>query len=156
MAISMSGATVDTSERDRLLQSSVDGSAVAGGEGFNVQRTGFLGLGGVEASGVTLAGITESFASNVCTAIDNYKTAVQTELDKLQAVESNEAFKGTAVSAALEKFVTAVRDVGTQYLERLSGAETQIVNSVAQAYQTQDTDLSGNLNSDSSSIGING
>ena len=156
MAISMSGATVDTSERDSLLQSNVDGGVVQGGVAANTRRTGVLGFGGREATGAALAGITESFASHVSTAIETYKSNVQAELDKLQSVESNGAFRGTAISQALSRFVNAVREVGTQYLERLSSAETQIINSVAQAYQTQDTDLSGNLNSDSSGIGING
>lgn len=156
MAISMSGATVDTSERDSLLQSSVDAGVVEGGATANTQRTGLFGLGGEEATGAILAGVTESFAANVSNAIDTYKTNVQTELDKLQAVESNAAFRGSAISQALSNFVNAVRETGAQYLERLSSAETQIINSVAQAYQTQDTDLSSNLNSDSNSIGING
>ena len=64
--------------------------------------------------------------------------------------------EGEINSIVFPNFVNAVREVGTQYLERLSSAETQIINSVAQAYQTQDTDLSDNLNSDSGSIGING
>ena len=154
MAISMSGATVDTSERDSLLSSSIDGGAVAGGATANTSG-GFFGIG-AEASGAALAGVTESFASHVTSAIDSYKADVQAKLDKLQAVESNSAFQGSAVSGALAKFVTSVRDVGTQYLERLSAAESQIINSVAQAYQTQDADLSGNLNSDACAIGING
>lgn len=156
MAITMSGATVDTSERDSLLQSNVDGGVVNGGVTANTQSTGFLGLGGEEATGAALAGVTASFAANVSNAIETYKTNVQTELDKLQSVESNEAFKGSAISAALSNFVTAVRDVGTQYLNRLSSAEAQIINSVAAAYETQDTDLSGNLTSDSGNISING
>ena len=158
MAITMSNATVDTSERDSLLQSSVNGGAVEGGVTANTRTEGgVFGLFGEEvASGQPLAGVTASFAANVSQAIETYKSNVQTELDKLQNVESNGAFRGEAITTALANFVNAVREVGTQYLERLSSAETQIINSVAQAYQTQDTDLSGNLNSDSGSIGING
>lgn len=153
MAISMSGATADTSERDSLLQSHVDGGVIQGGVTPNTEWTFF---GGIETTGATLAGITPTFASHVSTAIETYKSNVQTELDKLQSVESNGAFKGTAISQALSRFVNAVREVGTEYLERLSSAETQIINSVAQVYETQDTDLAGNLNSDSSGINISG
>lgn len=152
MAITMSGATIDTSERDNLLSSNVDGSVVSGGATANTQATGFLGLGGRETTGAALAGITESFAANVSAAIDAYKERIQTELSKLEAVESNAAFKGTAVSSALSKFVVSVREVGTNYIDKLSAAEKQIIDSVNAAYSTQDTDLSGNLNSDASSI----
>ncbi len=153
MAISMSGATVDTSERDSLLSSSIDSSVVSGGATANTSG-GFFGLG-AEASGAALAGVTDAFASHVSSAIESYKSKVQSELDKLQDIESNTAFQGTAVKSALTKFVTSVRDVGKQYLEILSAAETQIINSVAQAYQTQDADLSGNLNADAGGISIN-
>ena len=102
MAISMSGATVDTSERDSLLQSNVDGGVVQGGVTANTRGTGFLGLGGQEATGAALAGITESFASHVSTAIETYKSNVQTELDKLQSVESNEAFAAQSIAVARE------------------------------------------------------
>lgn len=156
MAISMSGATVDTSERDSLLTSTVDTGVIAGGETANVSGGFFGAVFGAEASGADIAGITESFAANVTRAIDSYKSDVQSKLDQLQAVESNSAFQGAAISKALANFVTSVRDVGTDYLNRLSSAETQIINSVAAAYKTQDTDLSGNLGSDAGSIGIHG
>ncbi len=152
MAITMSGATVDTSERDNLLASNVDGSIVNGGATANTQATGWFGFGGREATGAALAGVTESFAANVSAAIDKYKENIETQLNQLEAVESNAAFKGTAVSSALSKFVVSVREVGTNYINKLSSAEKQIIESVNAAYSTQDTDLSGNLNSDASSI----
>lgn len=155
MPITMSGATIETSERESLLSSEVDTSIVSGGVAANTHATGpfsFIGIGAQEATGAPLAGVTAEFASHVTTEIDNYKTAIQTELDKLTTVESNGAFKGEAINTALSKFIDAVRETGTQYIERLSAAETQIINSVNAAYQTQDTDLSGNLNSDAGSL----
>lgn len=154
MPITMSGATIDTSERDSLLSSTVDTSVVSGGATANTQSVG--GLAGVfgarEASGSNLAGITSSFATNVCGKIDDYKTAISTALGELQNVESNEAFKGSAISAALSEFVESVRKVGNNYITKLSSAEAQIINSVQSAYSTQDTDLSGSINADAGNL----
>lgn len=152
MPITMSGATIDTSERDSLLTSTVDTSVVSGGASANTRGTGFLGLGGQEATGAALAGVTADFAKNVSAAIDEYKTAVTTALGKLENVESNEAFKGAGVTAALSRFVESVKKVGNDYIDRLSSAETQIINSVQAAYSTQDTDLSGSLNADAGNL----
>ena len=148
MPITMSGATIDTSERDSLLSSTVDTSVVAGGATANTSGI----LWAQEATGSNLAGITDTFAQNVCGKIDDYKTAISTALGELQNVESNEAFKGSAISTALSKFVESVREVGNNYITKLSSAEAQIINSVQSAYSTQDTDLSGSLNADAGNL----
>lgn len=155
MAISMSGATVNTEARDALLSSEIDQSITSGGAEANTQATGFLGLGGREATGAALAGVTQSFATNVSNEIDTYKSEVQGYLDKLTEAESNVAFKGEAIKASLTKFITSVRNVAKSYLDKLEAAEKQIVDSVKTAYQTQDTDLSQNLDSDSGSLESN-
>lgn len=154
MAISMSGATVDTSERDSLLSSSINGQIVAGGESANTSGA-FGGMFGTEASGAKLAGVTFNFAGQVKMAINNYIREVQSKLDQLQAIENNSAFRGMAVNQALTTFVDSVREVGKEYLAKLQEAEKQIIESVDKAYSTQDTDLSDNLKSDSSQLTIN-
>ena len=149
MAISMSGATVTTDTRDELLASSIDSSITSGGASPNMQATGFLGLGGKEATGAALAGITASFASNeYCTTIDN-------AIEKLSQVDVNTAFKGTGIEGALNNFIESVKTVAKDYTNKLKAAETEIVNSVAQAYQAQDTDLTGDLGSDAAQLGSN-
>ena len=155
MAISMSGATVETGERDSLLSSTVDTSVTSGGATANTQATGFLGLGGREATGAALAGVTADFAKNVTTEIDSYCTSVNECIDKLSQVEVNTAFKGSGIEAALNNFIESVKAVAKSYTNKLKNAETEIVNSVAQAYQTQDTDISGDLGSDASTLESN-
>lgn len=149
MAISMSGATVDMTERDALLASSVEASGSYGGE---IANTNWLG----QTSGESLAGITASFAANVSTAIDSYSEEVMNRLNNVQtAVDSGVAFKGSGITAALDNFIASVKEVSISYLNKLKTAETEIVNNVQKAYETQDTDLSGNLGSDASSLESN-
>lgn len=149
MAISMSGATVNTDERESLLQSSVDGSGTYGGETANA--TFWTG----KPTGKPLAGVTASFAANVSRAIDSYSDDVMEKLNQLQTANSEVAFKGTALKSALETFIESVKEVSISYLNKLKAAETQIINSVQTAYETQDTDLGSNLGSDGSNLESN-
>jgi len=150
MAISMSSATVDQSERENLLSSNVDSSVTAGGATANTSG-GFFGLGAKE-SGASIAGITEDFAKNVKKEIDTYIEDINTEVESLSNPEVNQAFKGAGVEGALKNFVNSVKQVAKDYTNRLKVAEQQIIDSVGAAYVTQDTDISGNLKSDSGSL----
>ena len=49
-------------------------------------------------------------------------------------------------------FIVKVKEVANSYLDKLSAAEQEIINSVNAAYDTQDTDLSGDLGADSSTL----
>lgn len=153
MAISMSGAKVQTTERDALLASTIDGSVGTGGATLNTR--GWGGLFGGEATGATLAGVTEQFAAHVSTAIDEYCNNVNQQIASLQNVETNGAFKGAGVTAALTKFVESVKEVAVSYTNKLKAAETEITASVATAYATQDTDLAGNMNADAGTLQSN-
>lgn len=152
MAISMSGAKVETDQRDSLLASTIDSSVTSGGVTANTQGTGLFGLGGQEATGAALAGVTSTFAANVSNKIDEYCANVNQRLAELQNVDTNVAFKGSGVSSALDRFIEAVKNVAISYTNKLKAAEQQIVNSVATAYATQDADLSGNMNADSGTL----
>jgi hypothetical protein len=68
------------------------------------------------------------------------------------AAQSNVAFQGEGVSAALQKFIAAVQQVANDYATRLKDAEQQIINSVHDVYTQQDTHLSGELGADSGSL----
>lgn len=151
MAITMSGATVDTTERDALLSSTVDAGVTSGGATLNTG--GLFGLGGT--TGATLAGVTASFASNVSTAIDEYCAEVDAKVEELSQAEVNTAFKGSAIEAALNNFIESVKTTAKSYTSKLKAAESEIINSVAKAYETQDTDISGNLASDGSTLESN-
>ncbi len=140
MAISMSGASISDDSRQALKSSSIDGS--------------FAG-GTANGGGARLAGVTEDFAKAVSLAIDTYKGDVQRAIDNINTADSGVAFKGASLKSALDNFITAVKEVANSYLEKLSAAEKQIVDSVAAAYQTQDADLSSSLGADQGSLESN-
>ncbi len=151
MAISMSGAKVETGERDSLRSSYVN--QLASLNGVELNRAGWFGMG--ETTGKELAGITASFASHVSTAIDEYCEEIDTQIEELSKVEVNMAFKGAGLESALNEFIESVKSVAKSYTKKLKAAEAEIVNSVAKAYETQDSDLSSNLNSDGSTLESN-
>ena len=150
MAITMSDATVNTSGREELLSSNVNGDITAGGATAN-KSGGFFGLGAQE-TGVALAGITQEFSANVSGKIDEYIANVKDTIAAIEQAESNEAFQGSQVSSALSKFVESIKNVANSYLDRLKEAENQIISSVSAAYAEQDSDLSTNMNSDSENL----
>ena len=154
MAITQSGATVDTSARDEFLQSSVDSSITNGGETAHTQTTGdFLGIGGeTSETGAGLGGVTANFVNEYTNAMDTYCSDIKTKIDALTKVEVNQAFKGEAVERALNKFVESVKEVATNYITKLQNAEQSIIKGVQEAYETQDIDLSSNLSNDGTSL----
>lgn len=153
MAISMSGAKVDTSERDSLLGKSIDESMTTGGVSPNTEEVGWwFWEKHDEATGVAVAGVTESFAKNVTAKIDEYTANVKGIVNGMTAADINIAFKGTKVQEAVAKFIESVQNVANNYLDKLASAENTIINSVETAYATQDEDLSSNMSSDSGSL----
>lgn len=152
MSISMSGATITDDERRDLNSKEVDTSITDGGATANTRRTGFLGLGGKETTGAKLAGVTPSFAKNVCNAMDTYTNSVKESINKLDSKVSSNAFKGSGITKALQDFIEEVKVVANSYLDKLNAAEQEIINSVDTAYQTQDTDLSGDMSGDTTTL----
>ena len=150
MAITMSGATVDSSNREALLNSEVDKNVL--GNDVNKPLTGMVLTSFVRAGTSGLAGVTSEFATAVSAAIDKYCQNIESVLSKLEAIDSKSAFKGSQIDGALANFVEGVKSSALSYLSKLKAAEQQIVESVQKAYATQDTDISSNLNSDTSSL----
>lgn len=152
MAITMSEAKVDDDIRQSLISSSIAGPS-AGSNTSSI--TGIFGGTPVfrsGASGVNLAGIKPDFVNVLTKSIDNYINNADEALSKLTAVDSSSAFQGTQIKTALSNFVTGVREVGKSYLKALGNAENQIINSVHTVYQTQDSDLAGQIASDEDSL----
>ena len=147
MAVTMSEATVDDSQRKTLLNSNVDASITQGGATPNKS---FFGLG--DTTGATLAGITSTFTEHLHTEISDYTNNINTILGKLESVESNVAFQGEAIKKALSNFIISVKNVSINYTNKLRDSEKQIISEVARVYGQQDTDLSGNLGTDSSNL----
>ena len=137
MAISMSGASIQDDSRQTLMSSTVDSS--------------FAGSN-ANGGGAALAGVTASFASNVTSAIDSYKADIEATINQMCQADSSDAFKGASLQSALQSFLDAVKQVANSYLQKLTDAENQIINSVNAAYASQDTDLSSNLGSDQASL----
>lgn len=152
MAISMSGATVQDSARQALLSKSVNGSLTEGGATLNTETTGGLFNREEVTTGAALAGVTASFATNVTAKIEEYISGIDGIIDELTNVANNVAFQGEGLEAALNNFVGGVKEVAKNYTKALKDAENQIINSVSAAYKTQDTDVSGNLGSDQSTL----
>lgn len=129
--------------RSQVIDTTVIGDALTGPTG---------GLFGNQSVGAALAGVTEAMAQNIAQGIESYESRVRAVLEKLNAVDPSEAFKGSSLTAALNNFVEGVKQVSNNYLNRLTDAENQIVRSVASAYASQDETLSGQLNSDTSGL----
>lgn len=147
MAITMSNATIDDSARQALHSTQLDGGIMPG---FGDFAGGALGE--VLDPSESLAGITPSFATNVSSAIEDYCSNINGIIGKLEAVESSSAFKGSAIEGSLVKFIESVKQVSLNWVTALKNAEQQIVQQVQKAYETQDTDISSNLNSDASTL----
>lgn len=154
MAITMSGANVDSSmsTRDSFTSATVDTGVLGGGAVANTHRTGFLGLGGSEATGAPLAGVTAEFASAFSGVVDTYAADVRSKIDQLSSPEINQAFQGAGINAALANFIEGVKEVANSYLESLANVEVAITAEVAKAYADQDTELSGQLGSDTGTV----
>lgn len=141
MAITGSDATVDTSLRDSLKATSVDAS-ITGTQGRDVNQY-LIG---------SLVGVTPNMAASISKGIDEYKNKIEKILNELEAVDSQNAFRGTEITSTLTRFIESVKSVSKSYLEALTKAQEQIVTNVAKAYEQQDTDISSQLGADSSKV----
>lgn len=157
MAITMSGATVDTSLRDQLYSNTVNDVTV-GGETANTAKEGGVDLGLITiggsdvATGASLAGIDNEFEKEVIKAINDYIESITDVLGKLDSIASSTAFKGEGINKSLQTFASSVKEVASKYVLALRDAEKAIISGVHAAYKQQDTDISGNLNTDSSNL----
>lgn len=153
MAITMSDATIDDSARQTLHSTELDGGIMPiPGVGNPIPGGGFFDH---LIPGESLAGITPSFATNVSSAIEDYCSNINGIIGKLEAVESSSAFKGSAIEGSLVKFIESVKQVSLNWVTALKNAEQQIIQQVQKVYETQDTDISSNLNSDASTLESN-
>ena len=112
---------------------------------------GYCG-GSKDKGGEPLAGITASFATNVCDEIDTYISTVDEAISEMEAEASNQAFQGTAITEAMTNFIQSVIDTAKAYTSKLKEAENQIINSVADVYSKQDADISDQLATDGTTI----
>ena len=136
MAIQMSSATVSTENRENLMKAAIDVSATTN----------------IFDDAKEDVGITEEFATEVTRAIDDYIAIVENDVKAIENASSDEAFKGTSISAALSNFVTGIKKAAEDYITRLQTAENEIINNVNKAYEAQDTELASNVTSDASSL----
>lgn len=151
MAVTMSETTASRDSEIRLRNTTVDTSVVSGGA-TSTMVVGGGGMGATVTAGVPLVGITASFATNVCRAIEEYSTNIQNRINEMESIDSTGAFRGEAVTAAIANFITGVREVANAYIVSLQRAEQEITNNVHNVFSQQDTNISGNLNTDSNTL----
>lgn len=155
MAINMSGAKIDDSSRTSLLSSKIDSSSFGGVE---ANEYGFWDyafnskISRGDTTGSALAGITAEFVTEFNRVMGDYKTKINTTVEKIQAIQSNGAFQGSAITTALTNFVEGIKSLAASYITALETVENQIVASVEAAYQQQDTDISTDLNTDTGTL----
>lgn len=157
MAINMSSATVDDSSRNKLLSSEVSSDLGGGVDAYEYSLgdvvSGDAGIADIgDNSGAKTAGITTDFVPRFTDAMANYKSSIQSAIDQIEAVDSGNAFRGEGLKSALVSFINGIKTVATSYINALETAENQIISSVQKAYEQQDTDISGNLNSDAKNV----
>lgn len=139
MAVKMSDAKITHGISDNLNKTSVDTSLT----GNSAQD--FSGMG-------STVGITEDMARNISNAIDQYKQEITDTLSQLRNVDSQNAFKGTGITEAISRFIEGVKHTANEYLQAVAESQNEIIYSVKQAYQQQDTDISGNVKGDETTV----
>lgn len=147
MAISMG-------QSDELRGSTVD--ALSGGVDPNTSTPGnnWLEKGGnflrgvSETTGASLAGVTETFATNFSKAVTEYVTTVQGKINSIIEFSASSAIYGTMFNEYFGNFRNKVAELANEYVGKLTSVENDIVDSVAKAYAEQDADLSTDVNSD--------
>lgn len=135
MSITMSEAKIDLSAEEELRSHKIED--LGGSSGGSAQ---------------SIVGITGDFQGDVTDAIEEYIEEVNEIIEQIEAVETEGAFKGSAIGNALTNFVIGVKNVATSYTDKLRQVESDIIAGVQTVYETQDTDLSSGLGSDQSTI----
>ena len=97
-------------------------------------------------------GISTNMESGIIKSINDYTDGIKNTLSQLDNVDSQGAFKGTGITNAVSKFVEGVKSTANAYLESLKNSQEEIIKSVRAAYQQQDEDISGNVNSDENTV----
>ena len=155
MAVTMSETTASREAEIKLQSTSVDTTIINGGAVSTVKYHTYGAGDGHQAligRGTPLVGITASFATNVSRAIEEYCNNIKNKINEMQTIDSTGAFKGESVTTAIANFVTGVKEVVNAYITSLQNAEQEIINNVQNVYTQQDTNISGNLNTDSGKV----
>lgn len=154
MAVTMSETTASREAEIKLQSTSVDTTIINGGAvstaKYHVSGEGQMAF--LIGRGTPLVGITASFATNVSRAIEEYCNNIKNKINEMQTIDSTGAFKGESVTTAIANFVTGVKEVVNAYISSLQNAEQEIINNVQNVYTQQDTNISGNLNTDSGKV----
>lgn len=150
MAVRMSDATINHDLSDNLNNSSVDINST-GNQTIEPYISDMV-IKGMDKSSAEPVGVSTNMVSGITHAIDEYENGIRTTLEKLEAINSQGAFKGAGVTEAVAKFVTGVKETANSYLKALKDSQVQIIESVKTAYETQDSDISGNVNSDEATV----
>ena len=157
MAINITDYSVNSELRDSLGSNITDkanefSSSVGGAQlGLDPMFSGALGV--LVSNGISgRVGITADMVSQIQTAYDNYISQINSDIAQIENPEVNQAFKGSSVETAFKNLVSSVKETAQRFTQSLKEAEMQIIQEVQKAYETQDTSIAGDINSDAGTL----
>lgn len=81
-------------------------------------------------------GIREDGVDEMKTSVTNYIEGLQTTLDEFaKTIETDEAFKGTELTAVVKQFISAIKDICNSLIGDLEGFNTEL-DKIAAQYKT--------------------
>ena len=96
-------------------------------------------------SGNSKAGITDTFKMHLTRDINDYCNNIRSCLNNFDEIPINIVFKGETIESQMKQFITSLKEVANNYINKLEKAEDQIIEGVYKAYVTQDSDLSSEI-----------
>ena len=146
MAVRVSDATINHELNNNINNSTIDITST----GNQVPEYGLNDYFNVVVG--STVGLSENMVGSIGNAIDSYTNTIRTTLSRLENVESAGAFKGTGITEAVSTFVINVKDTANAYLDSLAESQKQMIESVRAAYEIQDADIAGDINSDGTTV----
>ena len=117
------------------------------------QQTGLFGSGGTQ--GYNVVGINGNEISKMCSAIEDYVTAVQTELKTaLDTTQTNlnTGFRGSDAEAAVKTYLDNTREYIQNFISRLNAFQSTL-NSIGNAWVTAQSNIGGTVGKSSFNAG---
>lgn len=125
---------------------------------FNSIRSGFesavgtyTGTFGNDLKNGTMTGINYQGASAINEAIENWLSKIDSDLDAIQDIETNGAFKGEQFTAAISDFVLAVKETCHNVSSNLREFQ-DILNRAIVQYKERDEQLKSDISSSSETV----
>ncbi len=111
----------------------------------------YVGTFGNELKNGNMTGINYANASAINTAIENWLSKIDQDLQQIEAVDASGAFKGEQFTTAIQEFIIAVRDTCHNVASNLREFQ-DILNRAIAAYKQRDAQLKSDIGSASESV----